>query len=234
MPATAAPSAPQRHVICHLRPSSEASPAPYSGGTPAYEDPREPAPASRPEPAAAAAAEPGGGGAPLCQWCCHPFEGAPVGAPVRRAGEAYVVAGRFCTFPCAAAAIFGEHADSHAAWTRYQLLNDMRRDSVAAAPGAVLGPVVRAPPRSALRHFGGALSAAEFRARSADAAVVVRPPPMVVEQPRSEEIPARHVYRDLYVPIDEERVSRYKVRLRRSRNKDKASPMHSLHEYVGG
>jgi len=191
-----------QHVVCHLRPAlTSGAPAAYSGDVAEYDavpadDGRSIAPDA----------------APVCQWCCHHFVDEPVGVPTRFSPvSGFTTVGQYCSHPCAAASIFDEHSDSNAAWTRYQLLNDM-------AGGRE--PVQRAPPRRALSMFGGTMSVDAFRARSESGSamtVVERQAPVIVEHVRLEEIPSHYLYRDVYRPLDEERVSQYKVKLERAK-----------------
>ena len=188
------------HVICHLKPSIDASPMAYNAEMMStYDD------VVVTESDAVNAEDT----QTSCQWCCHTFECPSVGIPTRKNVEGtYTVTGQFCSASCAAAYIFDQHADSNTAWTRYQMLNDMTGSN---------GPVVRAPPRNALRLFGGTMNIEEFR--SGATTVVMRQPPTMVEQTRLEEIPSGYLYRDLYKPLDEERVSEYKQRLNRAKPK---------------
>ena len=193
----------KEHVICHLKPSMEASPQAYNSemsdflSVPRMEMDGEALEAEAEEP------DPG---EQRCQWCCHALPGRPVGAPLRKTGDALVVTGQYCSPSCAAAAIFDQHADSNSAWTRYQLLNDSCSETV-----------VRAPPRVALRMFGGTMNIQEFR--SGASTVIARLPPVTVEKARLEEVPSHYLYRDIYTPLDEQRVSQYKERLSRQRPK---------------
>ena len=189
----------QQHVICHLRPAVDGcGPQAYSNDMPGYDAVREDD-----------FVDDKGTGQCACQWCCHEFEGTPVGIPVRRTGDTYSTCGQYCSYACAASAIFDEKADTNVAWTRYQMLNDMAGQTT---------PVPRAPPRAALRLFGGSMSIDEFRAVKG-VAVLARYPPTIVENVRLEEVPSHHLYRNTYKPLDEDRVSQYKVRMQRAKPK---------------
>jgi hypothetical protein len=188
------------HVICHLKPSLDATPLAYSLDMSGFDDIDEAEgtfESADPPPRA-------------CQWCCHEYSTPSIGIPSKRAPDGtYVVSGQFCSHSCAAASIFDQHVDNNTAWTRYQLLNDM-----VGGPA----PVVRAPPRIALAMFGGSMSIEDFR--KGGTTVVARQPPTIVESIRMEEIPSGHLYRDLYKPLDEERVNDIKVRLHRKKPKN--------------
>jgi len=195
----------KEHVICHLKPSMEASPQAYNSemsdflAVPRMDELAH----SKADDDLDDLDEPG---EQRCQWCCHALPGRPVGAPLRKSGDGLVVTGQYCSAPCAAAAIFDQHADSNSAWTRYQLLNDSYSETV-----------VRAPPRLALRMFGGSMNIQEFR--SCESTVIARLPPVTVEKARLEEVPSHYLYRDIYTPLDEQRVNQYKERLSRQRPK---------------
>jgi hypothetical protein len=185
------------HVICHLRPShGDSAPSAWSADMPGYDAVM----ANDFEDFHADAQQ-------VCHWCCSPYEERTVGIPTRRVGDTYTTTGQFCSHACAAAHLFHEKGDTNTAWTRYQMLNDMAGQK---------GPVPRAPPRSALAMFGGKMSIEEFRA-STGVTIVERHAPTIVEHVRLEEIPSNHLYRELYRPLDEERVNQYKVKLQRTK-----------------
>lgn len=183
------------HVICHLRPATGDAPMAYNPDMSSYDAVESCMDDFSCDPEHKA-----------CQWCCHPFHGPTVGMPTKKCGETYTVTGQFCSFACAAAYVFDQNDDNNTAWTRYQLLNDMAGQTT---------PVVRAPPRNALKLFGGDMDIERFR--SMQAAVVTRQPPTIVDNARLEEIPAHIIYRDVYKPLDESRVQQYKLRINRSR-----------------
>lgn len=109
----------------------------------------------------------------LCHWCCHKFEGPPVGIPHRFDGKHFFVAGCFCSLSCAAAHNMDSRENNTTVGTRHSLL-------CALAHRLGLDEDVRAaPPRNALACFGGYLSIEEFRAFSAgDRVIIVNSPPM--------------------------------------------------------
>jgi hypothetical protein len=183
------------HVICHLKPGTGAGPLAYNPDMSAY-DSVDACPSdfnTDPE-------------IKSCQWCCHTFLTPSVGIPTKKCGDTYSVTGQFCSHACAASYIFDQNADNNTAWTRYQMLNDMSGQTA---------PIVRAPPRNALKLFGGDMDIARFRGTTA--AVVTRQPPTIVDNALLEEIPAHVIYRDVYKPLDEGRVNEYKLRMHRSK-----------------
>lgn len=203
---------PDENIICHLRPYTGSFPAAYNSAFPTGseihgDDTREAQSEASAAPASTEVAA-------ACQWCCHPFDTTAVMIPTRIVDNTYVVTGRYCSFPCAAAAIFDEHLDSNTAWTRYQMLNDM---SFKAGNG--MNTIVRAPPRRALKLFGGDMDINEFRRSGPVETIIERTPPMIAEQPRLEEVSSNHLYRDAFVPIDDDRIKKYQVRLQRTKPK---------------
>lgn len=222
----------EEHIICHLKPYSGSPPVAYNNSetydlilekdkvvedavivdTAVVEPPFAPI-----EPADK-----------VCHWCCHTFpqNEKPVMVPTKRIGDSFVATGHFCSYSCAASAIFDQHFENNTAWTQYQHLNDLY-----AMEGGKNGPVTRAPPRTALTMFGGSMDINEFR-NKCDVAVVKRCSPMIVENPRLEEVPASHMYKDVYVPLDDDRIQQYKVKLQRQ--KPKKNFMNTLDFVLGG
>jgi hypothetical protein len=90
-----------------------------------------------------------------CFWDCHPFRGQPCVIPVKIEEDIWHVYGNFCSPSCAATHLFNESLDSSVQWERYALLNRLYSDGEQA--------VRLAPPRTALRMFGGTLDVSEYR-----------------------------------------------------------------------
>lgn len=226
-------SAVDEHIICHLKPYSGSPPVAYNNAETydlILESDKPPTEESaiveivenQSIPTIEAATD------KACHWCCHSFPQSekPVMIPTKRVGESFVATGHFCSYSCAASSIFDQHAENNTAWTQYQHLNDLY-----AMEGGKKSPVVRAPPRTALTMFGGYMDIQEFRSKC-DVAVVKRCSPMIVETPRLEEVPAAHMYKDVYVPLDNDRIQQYKVKLQRQ--KPKKNFMNTLDFVLGG
>jgi hypothetical protein len=229
-------------VICHLKITSVAAPAPYDAD---HDFSVVPSPADadvEKEDSEVEVTDSGGipdrlvahpGGWPettcaMCHWCCAPFDGPPVGIPVAAApaGMPYRVVGNFCTLECAAAYNFSTKGDSAAAWERHGLINSM---AVRMGLGDV--HVTPAPPREILQHFGGPMSVADFRARN-NTVVIVYPALMVAEPRHVEEVHACQVHRSVsFVPVDSERLDKYKIKLKR--NKPRPGFMSTLDYCLG-
>ena len=149
-----------------------------------------------------------------CYWCCHRFENAPFGLPVKFASNMYHVIGCFCSLECACAYNFASPDSIDERLNRYTLLNTL---SNRLGLGRTVQP---APTRLSLSVFGGHLDIDEFREFSSAARrnVIINSPPMLTMTQQVEEVnetDMRSEYR--YIPLDSERINRYqeKVRLKR-------------------
>jgi len=201
------------NVICQLRPFAAASPMAYNScrsGAGAELRGQEDIDTTALTNDATKSSSEQPSASPVCHWCCHAFGTPEILVPCRMVEDTYVGEGSYCSFPCAAAALFDKHLDSNTAWTRYQMLNDMSFRA-----GGGLGTVVRAPPRTALQMFGGTMTIDKFRGKPLADAILTRAPPMICDQPRLEVVSSSHVYRDVFVPIDDDRIKQYKARLQR-------------------
>ena len=109
-----------------------------------------------------------------CFWCCHTFTNRPVVRPVRDTGEYLIVEGNYCCPECNLADLFESRRDFHTLWEQVALLYRVYGD-------ACQGKIYPAPPKTALKLFGGSLSIEEYRAllRSHTVRVDVHLPPMV-------------------------------------------------------
>lgn len=98
-----------------------------------------------------------------CHWCCHGFPWTPIGAPVDTDDRGrFVLRGIFCSFNCAKAHLW--HSDTPRKARRIDLLMQLalRLYGGPKRGGAYRG-IVMAPPRQALRMFGGWMTIDEFR-----------------------------------------------------------------------
>jgi len=107
-----------------------------------------------------------------CFWDCHVFSGKPVAIPIEIKDDIWYVYGNFCCPSCAASYIFSERLESHVQWERFALLNDLVGGTA---------PIRLAPPRSALRLFGGPFDISQFRTIIQDQKIRVDAtlPPMI-------------------------------------------------------
>lgn len=150
-----------------------------------------------------------------CYWCCHRFNNSPIGIPINLTNDAFEVYGCFCSTNCAAAYNFNEHLNQDEAWERYQLLNLMSRRM-----GDV--PHVKpAPPRLSLKIYGGHLDIDAFRAYTKGSKFInVNFPPMTSVTQQLEEISDYELYSECrYIPVDNDRINKYKEKISFRRNK---------------
>jgi hypothetical protein len=151
-----------------------------------------------------------------CYWCCHAFNGPPMGIPVKLQDGRYSVVGCFCSLECAAKYNFEDASVSmDDMFERNTLINTLAAELRRGGKDAQAMSVVRpAPPRLALTMFGGQMSIDEFRAPFAKF-VDINFPPMNALTLQIEEINQSDVMYDFkYIPLDNKRISNY---LRRSK-----------------
>jgi hypothetical protein len=159
-----------------------------------------------------------------CYWCCHRFENAPIGIPVNVAHDAFEVYGCFCSLECAAAYNFDNNTNQDEMWERYNLLNllsrRMRLENVVKA----------APPRLSLKIFGGHLDIDAFRAfHKTQKLVNINFPPMTSITQQLEEINDFEMGNDFkYIPVDNDRINKYKEKIVFRRNKPLVDTKKSL------
>ena len=89
-----------------------------------------------------------------CLWCTECFNNTPYGIPIKYIDEKYQLFGNFCSPECAAAYNFDNFSKEDNVWEHYSLLNHVYGND---------REIKVAPPRLALKKFGGKLSIEEFR-----------------------------------------------------------------------
>ena len=154
-----------------------------------------------------------------CFWCCHNFDNIPCALPFSYSDNTFYVFGNFCAPECAAAYNFESGADDKDIWERYSLLNHLY-SLIYDIPDLT---IKLAPPKLALKIFGGTLTVEDFRECNTDYLknykIVL--PPMVSIIPSLEEIKKDTLRKkdSYYVPIDKERIKKVHNDLRLKRNK---------------
>jgi hypothetical protein len=151
-----------------------------------------------------------------CYWCCHKFNNTPFGIPVKYTGDKkFHVFGCFCSLECSAAYNMTHYESVDDMWERYMLLNMLSQH---------LGQkrtVKPAPSRLALKAFGGHMEIDEFRVYCETSKVLnTNFPPMMTLTQQLEEINDTDISSEMqYIPIDTERINRYKEKLKLKRAK---------------
>lgn len=152
-----------------------------------------------------------------CYWCCHQFTSAPFGIPLKFNSEEgrFDVFGCFCSLECASAYNFDATESHDEIWERYSLINMLAKkigyqDNVKAAPS-----------RLALVMFGGYLSIEAFRNYCTTGKIVnINFPPMMTLTQQIEEINECEISMDrVYIPVDNDRINKYKEKLCLKRSK---------------
>ena len=153
-----------------------------------------------------------------CYWCCHKFDGAPYGLPVKYAHGSFLTTGCFCSLECAAAWNFSSRETPDEIHERYALVNMLSTHLGGHSHGQRVRP---APDRACLAMFGGHLTIQEFRANAiGNRAILMNPPPMVSMVQQVEELNESELRSEYkFIPMDVDRVSKYqeKIRLRRTK-----------------
>lgn len=185
-----------------------------------------------------------------CHWCCHNFEGFPIGIPHRynTTTKQFHVTGCFCSVNCAAAFNFqGVGCSLDEMWDRYSLINmlarHIRREYIGEDPANlqrnnILAPVIPAPDRTVLAMFGGTLDIETFRTSQSSigaggifegTVLKVNPPPMVASTYQFEDINLSDLsVPSTYIPLDTQRVSQYREKVILSRTKPLHAPGNTL------
>ena len=152
-----------------------------------------------------------------CYWCCHPFNGPPVGIPAKFVRNKFYLYGCFCSLECAAAYNFHHNGSIDERWRRYSLINLM------ASKMGHKGGVKQAPDRLTLNIFGGHLNIEAFRSycKSHHNLTLVNFPPMQAMTQQVEEVNEGDVrcMRPSYIPLDHGRANRAQAKLVLKRNK---------------
>ncbi|KAG2498120.1 hypothetical protein HYH03_003878 [Edaphochlamys debaryana] len=141
-----------------------------------------------------------------CYWCCHRFTNVPVGIPLSYNEDLgkFMVYGCFCSCECAAAYNLDSKESSDKIMMRHGFLNMLARE---------LGhPFLVRPAPSHIEEF-------QERCHTSRLILVNFPPMMTVTQ-QVEEVNQRELRSEYrYIPIDNERVNKYKEKIKLKRTK---------------
>lgn len=150
-----------------------------------------------------------------CYWCCQRFDNSPFGIPVKYVDERFHVYGCFCSLECAAAFNMNSKESMDEVWERYNLINLLSRRI---GYKDIIKP---APNRLALKTFGGHLTIEEFRAYCNTSKLLnINFPPMMTMTQQIEEINDTDINSEFkYIPIDTDRINKYKEKIKIKRIK---------------
>lgn len=150
-----------------------------------------------------------------CYWCCNKFETPPVGIPVNYDKGQFDVYGCFCSLECAAAYNFKTNHNIDEMWERYNLINLLSRKM------GLDMQVKPAPDRLSLKQFGGFMDIKQFREYNTQTRFInVNFPPMNSLTQQLEEINDFDLKNDMkYIPIDNDRINKYKEKVLFKRTK---------------
>lgn len=164
-----------------------------------------------------------------CYWCTETFDNVPFGIPINYEDDKFDVIDCFCSLECAASYNFSINHNIDEMWERYNLLNLLSRK-------LKLGNIVKpAPNRLSLKKFGGHLSKEKFREFFKSNKIInINYPPMTSLTVQIEEINEFELNNDnKYIPIDNERIKRYKEKINLVRAKPHVDTRHSLESSMG-
>jgi hypothetical protein len=159
-----------------------------------------------------------------CYWCCNQFTTVPFGIPVKYNHSKFHVYGCFCSLECAAAYNFDSSESPDEIWERYNLINLLSRK-------LEYKPRIKpAPHRLALKMFGGHLDIDAFRNNCNTSKILsVNFPPMMTMTQQIEEVNECDINSEYrYIPIDHDRINRYKEKLTLKRTKPLTDYKHTL------
>jgi hypothetical protein len=159
-----------------------------------------------------------------CHWCCHRFEGPPFGLPVKLVDDVFHVVGCFCSLECVVAHNYASNDGMDEVWERQNLCNLLAKKL------ELPTPVKPAPSRIVLKMFGGVLDIDEFRAYCQTGKVMcLNFPPMVAMTQQVEEAYESDITCDYkFIPLDNDRINRYKEKLKLRRAKPLVNPKNTL------
>lgn len=150
-----------------------------------------------------------------CYWCCNKFDTVPFGIPITYEKEKFDVYGCFCSLECAAAFNFKTNHNIDEMWERYNLINLLSRKI------GYKNQVRPAPDRLSLKQFGGFMEIEQFRLyHNQQRFINLNFPPMNSVSQQLEEINEFDLKNEMkYIPIDTDRINKYKEKILIRRNK---------------
>lgn len=121
-----------------------------------------------------------------CWWCCHPFDTPPLPLPTRfdDRRDVFHVTGTFCSWACMKA--YNSNSTSYLKNVTASVISLFHKRCT-----GTLGGILPAPPRLALKVFGGQMTIEEFRAASAQGRHFCTLPPRMILHSQAVEEHAR-------------------------------------------
>lgn len=167
-----------------------------------------------------------------CWWCCHPFDTTPLPMPMKYDDrrDVFTVGGYFCSWSCMKAYNY-EHTGYRSGIVN-GWIGMLRRRTLEGGTGSIKC----APPRQALRVFGGNLTIDEFR--TTKMSCVVLPSNMIHETPNLVVVhdPNKKTPKSVAtenVPIDFDNVKAKTEPLRLKRTKPTVNHKNTLEKTLG-
>ena len=150
-----------------------------------------------------------------CYWCCNKFETPPLGIPVSYDSNKFNVHGCFCSLECASAYNFKNNHNIDEMWERYNLINLLGRKL------GYTSQIKPAPDKLSLKQFGGFMDIDQFRSyHTQNRFININFPPMNSITQQLEEINDYDLKNDMkYIPIDNNRINKYKEKVLFKRTK---------------
>jgi hypothetical protein len=149
-----------------------------------------------------------------CYWCCHKFQTTPFGLPVKYSGDKFHVIGCFCSLECSLAYNYDMNDTVDAIWERANLVSYI---------GKKIGidyKILPAPPKLSLNIFGGHLSIEDFRDFCKTSKLInINFPPMMTLRQQIEEINESDIFESKFIPVDNDRIAKFKDNLILKRSK---------------
>lgn len=153
-----------------------------------------------------------------CFWCCHKFESTPCSIPESLTNDLFKVKGCFCSFNCATAYLFSKESNKNSIWEKYSILHLLRNKLMKINDNSIIKP---APPREALKSFGGYLTINEFR-NNFDKVYSISSPPIVILCPQIDQSTYGNEIKTSnkkFIPVDQQKIKQADQSLRLKRNK---------------
>lgn len=154
-----------------------------------------------------------------CFWCCHTFSNTPFGIPTKYNGGKFYVTGCFCSLECATSYNFYSKELNTDVHESYSLINLLSRRI------QYKDTVRMAPPRHALKMFGGYMDIYEFRGKSDSSKVIsTHTYPMVAIIQQLEEVNDldNYTYRqrkNMFIPVDKQKLFMLETKMKLERTK---------------